>query len=43
MKSNFNKKYKTEIEADAFEQLETFENFEVKLQSFIRQTDKITK
>lgn len=43
MKSNYNKKYKTEIEVDAFEELETFENFDIKLQSFIHQTDKIVK
>lgn len=36
MKRKYYKSFKTEIESDAFESLETFQTFEVKLQSFIQ-------
>ena len=43
MKRKYNKLFKTEVETDAFADLETFEDFESKLKSFIDNSTKFTK
>ncbi|CAD8118538.1 unnamed protein product [Paramecium sonneborni] len=43
MKRKYNKLFKTEVETDAFGDLETIQDFESKLKSFIDNSQKITK
>lgn len=43
MKRKYNKLFKTEVESDAFGDLETLHDFESKLKTFIDNTSKFTK